>query len=138
VRIGVFGPDAERQAALLAARLDSSRYALTPVSSNAPWGKASDSLVKLIYDEHALALIAGDRNSSHLAEQLAVKAFIPMVALSADRTLTSVNIPWIFRLPPDTPISEALRLVVRAADQSGPNRERLRETLASNSVWEAN
>src|ERR1039457_3081653 len=77
VRIGIFGQDAERQAALLAPAIElyGGRYALTPVSSDAPWGKASSALVTLIYEDHALALVAGDRNSSHLAEQIAVKAF---------------------------------------------------------------
>jgi ABC-type branched-subunit amino acid transport system substrate-binding protein len=131
LRIGIFGPDAERQAAALAA---DGRYALTAVSSDAPWGKASTALVKLIYDDHALALIASDRNSSHLAGQLAAKAFVPVVALSADHTLTSVNIPWIFRLPESTPIAEAVRLVMAAAERSGPNRERLREELAREGV----
>ena len=56
-------------------------------------------LVKLIYDDQALAIIATDRNSSHLAEQFAVKAFMPMIAVSADRALFAANIPWIFRLP---------------------------------------
>jgi len=33
------------------------------------------------------------RNASHLAEQLAAKVFIPVVALSADVSLTAVNLP---------------------------------------------
>ncbi len=127
MRIGIFGPDAERQAAALAPY--AGRYVLEPISSTVPWGKASDELVKLIYDAHALALITADRNASHLAEQLAVKAFLPVVALSADRTLTSVNIPWIFRLPAETPLADAVKLVIAAAEQSGPNRERLRAAL---------
>ena len=133
VRIGIFGPDAERQAAGLSAAMApyGGRYLLEPISSNVPWGKASDGLVKLIYDGHALALITADRNASHLAEQLAVKAFLPVVALSADRTLTSVNIPWIFRLPPETPLADAVKLVIAAAERSGPNRERLRAALLS-------
>jgi ABC-type branched-subunit amino acid transport system substrate-binding protein len=129
VRIGVFGPDAERQVAGLAPYAKG--YLLSAISSDVPWGKASDDLVKLIYEDHALALIAADRNSSHLAEQLGVKAFLPVVALSADRALTSVNIPWIFRLSADTPMREALRLVIEAAERSGPNRERLRDSLAT-------
>jgi len=133
IRIGIFGPDAERQAAALGPELErnGNRYAVSAISSDAPWGQASSALVKLIYEGRALALIAGDRNSSHLAEQLAAKAFLPVVALSSDRTLTSVNVPWIFRLPPDTPMPEALRLVIHAAERSGPNRERLREVLAA-------
>ena len=137
IRIGIFGPDAERQAAALAPELErnSGRYSLTAISSDAPWGKASSALVNLIYDGQALALIAGDRNSSHLAEQLAVKVFLPVVALSSDRALTSVNIPWIFRLPADTPMREALRLVIDAAERSGPNRQRLRDALVAEPVF---
>jgi branched-chain amino acid transport system substrate-binding protein len=133
IRIGIFGPDAEKDAAALAPAIAAlgGRYALTPVSSDVPWGKASTALVKLIYDDHALALIASDRNSSHLAEQLAAKAFLPVVALSADRSLTSVNIPWIFRLPQETPVADVLKMLIGAAERSGANRERLRETLAS-------
>ncbi len=43
----------------------------------------------------------------HLAEQIAVKSFIPVVAISSDRALTTTNIPWIFRLPEGTPIERA-------------------------------
>lgn len=87
--------------------------------------------MKLIYDDQALGLISSGRNASHLAEQLAVKAFVPLIALSADRSLTSINIPWIFRLPPDASVEDALKTLLAAAEKSGPNRARLREALAS-------
>ena len=133
VRIGIFGPDAERQASAVTDVLAAyaGRYSLAAVSSDVPWGQASTGLVKLIYDEHALALIALDRNSSHLAEQLAAKAFVPVLAISADRSLTSVNIPWIFRMAPETGLADALRMVIGAAERSGGNRERLRAMLAA-------
>ncbi len=82
-------------------------------------------------DEHALAILALDRNSSHLAEQLALKAFVPVVAVSEDRSLTATNVPWIFRLPADTGPAAALRLLEAAARLSGANPERLRNVLAS-------
>ena len=82
------------------------------VRSDVPWGKASAELVKLIYDDRVLAVIATDRNSSHLAEQLAVKAFVPLIAMSADHTLTAANIPWIFRLPGEAAPADAFRLLV--------------------------
>ena len=133
VRIGIFGPNAEREAAGISKLLTpyAGRYALTAVPSDVPWGQASTGLVKLIYDDHALALIALDRNSSHLAEQLAAKAFVPVVAISADRSLTSVNIPWLFRMPPETGLADALRTVIGAAERSAGNREKLRSILAS-------
>ncbi len=127
LRIGIFGPDAPRLVQGLAV---DPRYQLVPIAADVPWGKASNELVKLIYDDHALALIATDRNSSHLAEQLAVKAFVPMISISADHDLTAVNIPWIFRMPPETNVGDALRQLLAAAEKSGPNRGRLREALA--------
>jgi hypothetical protein len=84
-------------------------------------------------DEHALAIVALNRDASHLAEQLALKAFVPVLAMSSDKTLTSINIPWIFRVPEQTTPVAALRLLEAAADRSGPNPERLRNVLASGS-----
>jgi branched-chain amino acid transport system substrate-binding protein len=66
-----------------------------------------------------------------LAEQLAVKAFVPTLALSGDRALTNVNIPWIFRMPAETSCAGALRVLLEAAAQSGPNRARLRDVLSA-------
>jgi hypothetical protein len=82
-------------------------------------------------DEHALAIVALNRDAAHLAEQLALKTFVPVVALSSDKTLTSINIPWIFRMPAATTPVAALRLLETAAARSGDNPERLREVLAS-------
>ncbi|MFZ1131501.1 MAG: ABC transporter substrate-binding protein [Terriglobales bacterium] len=104
---------------------------LIAIPSQLSWGKASDELVHSIYEGHALALIALDRASSHLAEQIAVKSFIPVVAISSDRTLTATNIPWIFRLPEGTPVATALRSLAEAIDRAGPNREKIRDLLAS-------
>ncbi len=95
------------------------------------WGKASKGLVDLVQQERLIGLIATDRNTSHLAEQLAVKMFVPLIALSADRALTALNIPWIFRMPPDATIEQALTCLLDAADKAGPNRGRVRDVLAS-------
>jgi ABC-type branched-subunit amino acid transport system substrate-binding protein len=104
---------------------------LIAIPSDTAWGKASADLVKAVYQEHVLALIALDRPSSHLAEQIAVKSFVPVVAISSDRVLTSTNIPWIFRLPQGTPLEQALRSLSAAIEQVGPNRASIRESLAS-------
>jgi ABC-type branched-subunit amino acid transport system substrate-binding protein len=136
IRIGLFGPGAEQVAASLASFMEpyAGRYVLAAVSSDVPWGKASRELVKLIYDDQVLALIATDRNSSHLAEQIAAKAFVPVIAVSADKTLTSVNLPWIFRVPADTSVRDALGCLLDAAEKAGPNRGRMRERLASGAL----
>jgi len=131
----VFGPKAgevvrsvQMQAALAA---KGRNWKLLPVTSDQNWGAASTQLVHALMEEHALAILALDRDSSHLAMQLALKAFVPVVALSGDKTLTSTNVPWIFRLPADKTPAEALSLVQAAELRSGPNPERLRDVLAS-------
>lgn len=132
LRIGLFGPDADKLAASPAlSPLLKGRYELVGISSDMPWGKASNALVKLIYEDHALAIVSTGRISSHLAEQLGVKGFVPVLALTADRGVTNVNIPWIFRLPAGAPLDRALAALIDAAEKSGPNRGRLREILAS-------
>jgi hypothetical protein len=144
-QIGVFGPHADeivhsaevlkllREINGQSQGLSQHPISLLGIPSQLSWGKASDELVKAVYQDHALALIALDRPSSHLAEQIAVKSFIPVVAISSDRTLTSTNIPWIFRLPEGTPIAQALRSLAEAIHRAGPNREKIRDLLASGS-----
>ncbi|MGE5644529.1 MAG: ABC transporter substrate-binding protein [Acidobacteriota bacterium] len=133
LRIALFAPGAGETAARLASLLEpyKGRYELVPVASDLPWGKASNQLVKLLYQDGAIGMISTGREAAHLAEQLAIKAFVPLIAVSADRSLTAVNIPWIFRLPADTAPEDALRTLLEAAEKSGPNRARLRAVLAS-------
>jgi ABC-type branched-subunit amino acid transport system substrate-binding protein len=143
LRIGVFGPRADeivRSAEVIrllraingkGQTISGQPISLIGIPSQLSWGKASDELVKAVYQDHALALIALDRPSSHLAEQIAVKSFIPVVAISSDRALTTTNIPWIFRLPEGTPIEQALRSLAEAINRAGPNREKIRNLLAS-------
>ncbi len=134
-RIVLFGPHATEVAA--SAELRSALAKTTnisgmiPVESSQNWGKASTELVHALMDEHALAIVALDRDCAHLAEQLSLKAFVPVVALADDRSLTSTNVPWIFRLPSKTSPVEAVRLLADAAQKSGDNPEKLRAVLAS-------
>jgi branched-chain amino acid transport system substrate-binding protein len=137
-KVAVFGPSAEDviHTAEITAALDQLKQAghsisLVPIVSNTSWGKASTALVDAIYKEHVLAVIALDRPSSHLAEQIGTKAFVPVLAISSDRMLTSTNIPWIFRLPPQTSLIKAVQVLAGAAERGGQNREKIRESLAS-------
>jgi ABC-type branched-subunit amino acid transport system substrate-binding protein len=107
------------------------KVSLVAVSSEASWGKASNDLVNAVYQDHVLALISLDRASSHLAEQIAVKSFVPVVAISSDHALTTTNIPWIFRLPEGTSPEQAVKSLSAAIAQAGPNRSSVREVLAS-------
>jgi ABC-type branched-subunit amino acid transport system substrate-binding protein len=138
LRIAVFGPGADRAVRAaelepLLKRLDAAggRVTLLGIPSDGPWGKASSALVQAVYQDHALGIIALDRNSSHLAEQIGVKAFIPVIAISSDRMLTSTNIPWIFRLPEGAALPEAAQVFAEAARVAGPNPEKIRDFLSS-------
>ena len=134
-RLVVFGPAAEQavRGGEVRAALEplGGRYVLAPVDADKPWGQASTELVRLLYQENAIGIIALGRAPSHLAEQLAVKSFVPVIAISADTALTTVNVPWIFRLPVDTGLAEAVRTMTAAMEKAGPNRGRLRDALAS-------
>jgi hypothetical protein len=138
VRVVLFGPDAAKIAqspevlAALRAEVPAGReWVVMPVESKQNWGTASTQLVHALMDEHALAIVALDRDAGHLSEQLALKCFVPVVALSADKSLTSANVPWIFRLPPGSTPAEALRLLRQAAARAGVNPVGVRDELAS-------
>ena len=127
LKIGIFGPGADK----LASTIQPAGYKLVGVSSDVPWGKASTELVKLVYDPAVVGLVAVGREPAHLAEQIAVKTFLPVIAISSDRSLTSANVPWIFRVGPDVPAAEAVRCFTAAVARAGPNRRRIRDLLAS-------
>ena len=138
LRIAILGPRADELARSpeFLARLEQdndreSHFALVPIPSEQSWGKASNALVNAVYQDHVLGIIALDRNTSHLAEQIGTKAFIPVIALSSDRMLTSTNIPWIFRVSPDTSPQKVLDCLLSAISSAGPSRERIRALLSS-------
>ena len=138
LRVAVFGPRADQQVDSPAVRqmmgsLSSHDRHLTliGIASDAQWGKASSALVHAVYDEHVIGIISLDRASSHLSEQIAVKAFVPVLAVSGDKSLTSINIPWIFRMPEGTSLEIALKTLAAAIDKAGANREAVRNALAS-------
>jgi ABC-type branched-subunit amino acid transport system substrate-binding protein len=143
VRIVLFGPRAADVAKspevlkeLSSAIGASSLWEVVPVPSDQNWGAASTQLVTALMDQHALAIVALDRDAAHLAEQLALKSFVPVLALSSDKSLTSTNVPWIFRLSPETSAATAIKLLRSAASRSGNNPERLRNELASGSSFQ--
>jgi ABC-type branched-subunit amino acid transport system substrate-binding protein len=136
LKIGIFGPHAEEvthspELVSLLNRTEGKPVSLIAIPSDVQWGKASDELIKAVYQDRVAAIIALDRDSSHLAEQIGVKSFVPVIAISSDRALTTTNVPWIFRLPQGAPIQQAVRVVMIAAAEVGPNRSAIRETLAS-------
>jgi branched-chain amino acid transport system substrate-binding protein len=137
-KIAVFGPHADEAVKspevlrlLRKANAEGSEMSLVAIPSEVAWGKASNELVHAVYADHAVALIALDRASSHLAEQIAVKAFVPVIAISSDHALTTTNIPWIFRLPESTPLDSALSCLGGAIQRAGGNRGKVRALLSS-------
>ena len=141
LKVVLFGPQASEVANSATARAaihDGSAtqgWELLPVNSNQNWGAASTQLVHALMDGHAIAVVALDRDSAHLAEQLALKTFVPVIALSGDKALTSTNIPWIFRLPAATDAASAFAILRAAEAASGPNPGRLRDALASGQTF---
>lgn len=140
VRVVVFGPHATELAKseafadeLREGNRTGKRWIVLPINSDQSWGTATTQLVKDFMDMHPIAVLALDRDSSHLAEQLALKAFIPVLAVSDDRTLTTANIPWIFRLPQGTKASMALHILKEAEAKAGADPEKMRDVLASGS-----
>jgi branched-chain amino acid transport system substrate-binding protein len=138
LRIAVFGPQADllvhspELVGLLKGRNQGEPpVALVPIPSEQSWGKASNALVNAVYRDHVLGILALDRASSHLAEQIGAKSFVPVIALSSDHMLTSTNIPWIFRLSPQTSTRQALECFLAAMTAAGPSRERIRNLLSS-------
>lgn len=138
MRIAVFGAQADQivKSPDISRLLDTlsnggRHFSAIGISSDGPWGKASTELVRAMLQERVLGVIALDRNTSHLAEQIGTKTFVPVVAISSDRALTSTNVPWVFRLPQGTPLEQALRCFADAIAKAGPNRGKIREALAS-------
>ena len=85
-----------------AAAPGAARIALRVGRVESPWLSAADSARDLVLRQACVALIAPpDREVAHLAAQVATKLRVPVVALSADSTLTRARSPWIFRLVPD-------------------------------------
>ena len=138
LKLAVLGPKADElvhSPAVVALLDELNRTAIHPISligipSEVQWGKASSALVQALYDQHAIGIIATNRDSSHLAEQLGVKDFVPVIAISSDRSLTSTNIPWIFRLPEGSAPDQAIRCFSEAIKKAGANREKIRDFLA--------
>src|SRR5208337_90376 len=77
------------------------RLSIVPRDQSGPWGRASNEVVHLVYEDQAVAIVTSlDGGSAHLAEQVGNKVGIPVVTLSTDPTTTQINLPWIFRLGP--------------------------------------
>jgi branched-chain amino acid transport system substrate-binding protein len=78
---------------------------LATAASDLSWAAASSALVRLIYEEKAVAVVGAlDGRSGHLAEQVITRARGQVVFVTpwaSEDTLSRIRIPWFFRLVPD-------------------------------------
>jgi hypothetical protein len=73
--------------------------------AGSPWAAGSKEVVRLVYEDRVWAVIAFRDGAGHIAQQIAAKAYVPVIApLSSASSLTHTGVPWIFRLPPDDQI----------------------------------
>ena len=77
-------------------------YRLVARWADDPWRAGAALVTRMVYDDRVWAIIGGvDSASTHLAEQIANRTRVPLLAPGAtDPTLTHIRVPWMFRLPP--------------------------------------
>lgn len=70
--------------------------------SESPWMAGVSDLAKLVYRDGVTAIVGGvDGASTHLAEQVVVKARLPLVSPGGtDPSVNFTAVPWMFTLPP--------------------------------------
>jgi ABC-type branched-subunit amino acid transport system substrate-binding protein len=77
--------------------------------AGSPWAAGSKEVIRLVYGDRVWAIIGSRDGASHIAQQVAAKAYVPVIApLSSASSLTHTGVPWIFRLPPDDRIQARL------------------------------
>jgi branched-chain amino acid transport system substrate-binding protein len=109
--LGPVGEEVSRGVAIAVGRandaggIDGRPLRIAGAASDRLWEGASGELVRLIYDEGAVAVIGAlDGRSAHLAEQVITRArgaALFMTPWAIETTLTRIRVPWFFRLVPD-------------------------------------
>lgn len=66
--------------------------------SDKPWASGGTQVVRMVYVDKVWAIIGGiDGPSTHLAEQVVVKARLTLISpASTDKTVNLANVPWMF------------------------------------------
>ena len=86
-------------------------YQLVRRWADSPWAAGSKEMIRLAYEDGVLAVISGLDGSSNIGQQVAAKAYLPVVApIAADSSLTHARVPWIFQLPPQDDIQARVLL----------------------------
>lgn len=136
VRIGYFGPDEAgdplhgdlwRAAQMALDELNRGGgykglpFELISGWSDNPWGSGVTQIARMVFQDGVWAIIGGvDGSSAHLAEQVAAKAFVPLLNPgSTDKTINLANVPWMFSCLPGEHIQAPL-LTQALAGEIGP------------------
>ncbi len=83
-----------------------------------PWAAGSKEMINLVYRDNVWAVIAFKDGADHIAQQIAAKAHIPVIApISSVPSLTRTRVPWIFRLPPDDKVQARLLVKNRITNE---------------------
>ncbi len=81
------------------------RLNLATASSDLPWEESTGALVRLLYEEGAVAVVGAlDGRSAHLAEQVITRSrgrAVLVTPWASEPTLTRIRIPWFFSVVPD-------------------------------------
>lgn len=89
--------------------------------SDNPWTAGANHVTRMVFVDKVWAVVGGiDGPTTHLAEQVAAKALVPIVSpVSTDRTANSAFVPWMFScLPGDDQLAPLLAdRIVRAKTQ---------------------
>jgi len=118
IRIGYFGPadpqhplygdlwSAAQRAideANAGGGFDGKPFRLVAAWSDNPWGSGVKQITELVYRDRVWAIIGGvDGPTTHLAEQVVVKARLPLVSpVSTDKTVNLTNVSWMFSIAPN-------------------------------------
>jgi ABC-type branched-subunit amino acid transport system substrate-binding protein len=96
-------------------------FRLLSAWSDNPWGNGITQVTQLVYRDRVWAIVGGvDGPTTHLAEQVVVKARLPLVSpLSTDESVNLTNISWMFSLAPsDEMVAESLVGALPQPDES--------------------
>jgi branched-chain amino acid transport system substrate-binding protein len=117
VGVGYFGPhdpaDPEGNGPWQAAQLaideanacggyEGKPFRLAPAWSASPWAAGAARLTGIVYDDGVWAIVGGiDGPTTHLAEQIAVKARLPLLnPFTSDKTVNQAGVPWVLSCAP--------------------------------------
>ena len=106
---------------LVEASADQRPFRLVAAWSDDPWKAGVAGIARMAYRDRVWAIGGGsDGPTAHLAEQVAVKARLPLVCpTSSDRSANMANVPWMFSVLPGDHLQAPILAAVLTA-RSGP------------------